>query len=102
MYRTPRLLALASIFAATTLTVGAITPAAAATTARVSIKDLDLGTSAGQTKLTQRLNHASARVCSSESPTMLSLTMACKSEAISRARADLAAIVGGALPVALR
>ena len=101
MYRTPKLLALAGAFAATTLAVGAISPAAAATSARVSYKDLDLGMSTGQTMLTQRLRRASMRVCSSESPTMLDMTMACKSEAMNRARADLAAALGSATPVAL-
>jgi UrcA family protein len=102
MYRTTRKLALASAFAATMLNVGAISPAAAASTARVSYRDLDLGTSAGQTELTERLHRASARVCDSVAPTMLAMTMDCRSDALARARADLAATLGNALPVALR
>jgi UrcA family protein len=102
MYRTPKLLALAGTFAATILAVGAISPATAATTVRVSYQDLDLGTSAGQTMLTERLQRASMRVCSSEKQVMLDMTMACRSEAMDRARADLSAVLGTAPTVALR
>ena len=102
MYRNPKLLALAGMFAATTLAVGAISPAAAATRVTVSYRDLDLGTSAGQETLNQRLRHATMHVCSSEKQTMLGETMTCRADTMSHARADLAVALGNALPVALR
>jgi len=97
------MMALTAALAATMLNVGAISPAAAATTARVSYRDLDLGTSAGQTQLTHRLNRAASHVCGDPSRVaMLSEMMACRTDAVSRARADLSAVLGTASPTVLR
>jgi len=103
MVRTPKMLALTAAFAATVLNVGAMSPAVAGTTARVSYKDLDLGTSAGQNQLAQRLHRAATQVCAGLGQNQLDQTMACRSEAVNRARADLAAItLGSASPTVLR
>jgi len=100
------ILALAGAIIASTITIAAVTPAAAADTAtvRVSYADLDLASAEGRSALDARIGAAASKVCVATNDRDLNAIGACRTASIADAKkvVTYAFASGGSRTVAVR